>query len=301
MDPETDAPYKREDLLPLDVRSEDLGELLYSYKGRDDELVEFFVADYKIAFDKMGVFQRPKKGEMLGGFRQKLKDEVERGLMNIETENRGFFEVPAVVAKVDNKVEEAMVTRLYKEVVNFDDKITPEQLSEFWADHESEYHVEESRMGQMVICQSRAKADNARKALMDGKTWKQVLVKFGSDATNKSKGGKTEAIFAVSKSALVEPLFALEKGGISQPYLIGDGRYGVVQLDTIIAPHNYELSEVSEAIGGRIRQKRQEAAFKVLLGQWTEEFGVKIISENLAGLKSWEEVTAAPDNLVPIN
>jgi len=89
---------------------------------------------------------------MLGGFRQKLTDEVERGLMNIEAEAQGFFEDPEVLRKVKMKVEEAMVTRLYKEVVTFDDKITPEQLDEYWAEHETDYHVAESRSGHVVVC-----------------------------------------------------------------------------------------------------------------------------------------------------
>ena len=301
MDPATDQPYKREDLKPLDVRSEDLGELLYSYKGREGKMVEYTVGAYKISFDKMGVFQRPKKGDMLGGFRQKLIDEVERGLLNLEAENRGYFEHPEVLTKVNLKVEEAMVTRLYKEVVTFDDKITPEELDEFWAEHKSDYLVEEGRSGHLVICLNRQKADNARKAIMSGKTWAEVLVKFGSDQSNKSKGGKTENIYQVSQSPIVAPLFALEKGEISQPFAVGTDRFAIVQLDNIVLAHEYELHEVSEAIGARIRQGRQETAFLELLGQWREEFGVEIHTESLAGLQSWEEVTAGPDNLVPIN
>ncbi len=301
MDPVTNKPYTRDQLKPLDVRSEHLGDILYSYKGRDGNLIEYTVADYKNTFDSMGVFQRPKRSDMLGGFRQKLTDEVERGLMNLEAENRGYFEKPEVVAKVDLKVEEAMVTRLYKEVVTFDDKISPEELEAFWADHKTDYHVEESRSGHLVVCLNRQKADAARKAIMDGKTWAEVLVKFGSDATNKSKGGKTDKIFAVSKSPIVEPLFNLEVGGISQPFPVGSDRFAVVQLENIIAAHDYEMHEVSEAIGGRIRKVRQEDAFVALLDQWGEEFGVVINSENLAGLKSWDVLTAPDDTLVPIN
>ncbi len=301
MDPATNEPYKRADLEPLDVRSEHLGDVLYSYRNGEGKLVEYSVSDYKSSFDNMGVFQRPKKGDMLGGFRQKLTDEVERGLLNIEAEDRGYFEKPAVMAKVKLKVEEAMVTRLYKEIVTIDDNITPEQLEEFWADHSTEYHVAESRVGHIVICQNRKKADNARKAIMDGKTWKEVLVKFGTDPTNKSKGGKTEPVYASSKSPVVEPLFSMEKGGVSQPFPVSDTQFAVIQLDQVILAHNYAMNEVSEAIGGRIRQARREEAFQVLLSQWNDEFGVEINSENLVPLKSWEELTAPDENLVPIN
>lgn len=301
MDPATDQPYKREDLPPLDVKSKYLGEILYSYIGKEGKLKEFSVADYKQAFDNMGVFQRPKKSDMLGGFRQKLTDEVERGLMNLETQNRGYFEHPDVLAKVKLKAEEAMVTRLYNDVVTFDDKITPEQLDAYWAEHESDYQIEESRSGDLVICLNREKADNARKAIIEGKKWETILVKFGSDAANKATGGKTPEIFAASNSFITEPIFSLEVGETSQPFPIDESRFGVVKLNQVTPPHNYELHEVNEAIGGIMRKQRQEDAFKNLLAQWTEEFGVQINSENLAGLKSWEELTAPDDSLVPIN
>lgn len=301
MDPATNEPYKRADLKPLDVRSEHLSEILYSYTNGDGEIIEYSVADYKITFDKMGVFQRPKRGDMLGGFRQKLIDEVERGLMNIEAEQRGYFERPDVMAKVNLKVEEAMVTRLYKEVVTFDDKVTADQLTEFWAEHSTEYHVEESRNGHVVICKSRESADKAHKAIMDGKTWKEVLVKFGTDATNKSKGGKTDQIFAISQSPVVEPMFAMNIGDISQPFPVGQDRHAVLQLDNIVPAHDYAMADVSEAIGSRIRQGRQEIAFKELLAQWSDEYGVKIYDENLGALQSWAEMTTPDETLVPIN
>lgn len=301
MDPATDQPYKREDLIPLDVSTEDLGEVLYSYTSKNDKLLEYTVADYKIIFDEMSVFQRPQKTAMLGGLRQKIIDEVERGLMNLETENRGYFENPLVLAKVEHKVEEIMVTRLYSEVVTFDDRITPEQLQEFWADHKSDYHVEESRSGHLVVCKDRENADLARKALMDGETWKKVLVKYGTDAQNKSQGGKTGQVFAKSKSPLVGAFFGLEMNDFSQPFHVGSDRYAVIQLEKIIAEHDYEMGEVSEALGGRMHKARQEAAFRLLLDEWKAEFGLEIFNKNLAGLKSWEELTARPDNITPIN
>jgi len=65
----------------------------------------------------------------------------------------------------------------------------------------------------------------------------------------------------------------------------------------------YEMHEVTEALGGRIRNNRREAAFVSTLDEWREEIGVEIFEENLAELKSWNELTEVivPDNLVPRN
>ncbi len=287
----------------LEVRTEDLGLIFYSYKGKDGQPVESTVADYKIHFDKMGVFQRPKKEEMLGGLRRKIEDEIERGMMNIEAEKRGYFERADVVAIVDKKIEEIMVTRLYKEAVAYDEKITPEQLAEFWAEHQDEYISPETRAGHLVICLNREKADEAYKAIIDGVSWRKILVDFGTDPNNKQRGGKTDYLGINSPSPLAAKFFALEVGGVSQPFTVNEGNFAVVQLDFIKPSKAYELYEVSEAIGGRMRSKRQEAAFVKILEEWKDEIGVEIFTEKLAELKSWKELTEVkvPDNLVPRN
>lgn len=303
MDPVTNEPLKNEDLIDMEVPTEALGEVLLSYRGGEGEQIEMTVAEYQEHFNNMSIFQRPKKGDMLGGFRNKLKDEMSRGMIAVETRERGFLEDPEVVAKVDLKVEEILVTQLYKEVVTFDDKVTSDQLEAFWVDHKDDYYMQETRSGHLVICKNREDADKAREAAMEGTVWRSILVKYGTDMENKKAGGNTGQVPLSHSSPIAEPLFGLEQHGVSQPFPVGNGKYAVVQLDAIVPAHSYELSEVSEAIGGRIRKDRQEAAFKVMLGQWTEELGVTINTENLASLKSWEELTTVvkPDNLVPRN
>ena len=304
MDPETNEPFKREQLKNLELSTENLSMVFYSYTGKDGESVESTVADYKTHFDKMSIFQRPKKEEMLGGLRRKIEDEIERGIMNIEAEKRGYFERPDIVAKVDKKIEEIMVTRLYKEAVAYDDVVTPEQLDAFWAEFESDYFSPETRNGRLVICLNRAKADEAFAAATNGEAWRKILVDFGSDPGNKQRGGKTEFVAADSPTAMAAPFFSLENSGdISQPFAVDQGRYALVMLESIKPAKQYKLHEVSEAIGGRIKNERQEAAFVSTLAQWESEIGVEIFTEKLADLKSWEELTkvVVPDNLVPRN
>ncbi len=289
MDPETKKPYTKDQLEPLSLKPEDLGLLLYSFQEPGGELTEMVLGDYKTHFDKMSVFQRPKRSEMLGGFRMKLISEVERSLLAMETKRRGYYEHPTVKLKVQKKMEEMIVTNLYNDVVTFDDKISPEQFNEFWEAHKSDYKAPETRSGHLVICLSRDKADQARKAIMDGMEWSEVLTQFGNDPNNKSVGGKTGAV-AEGQSPFSGPLFSLEKNGVSQPFLLKEGYWAVVRLENINPAHDYEVNEVNEAIGQRMRNERREEAFSQLLEQWTEEFGVEIFSENLSGLKSWREL-----------
>ncbi len=304
MDPATNQPYERDKLKPLDIPASEMGEVLFSYRDDEGGLVETTVATYKEKFDQMNTFQRPKKDEMLGNLRLKIMDQVGKSLMNIEARKRGFFEDPDVVQKVDLKIEEMIVNRLFSEVVTFDDNVSMEQLQAFWDDHSDEYKVPEMRSGHLVVCKDREAADRAHDALSGGTAWRQVLAKYDTDPTNKKQGGMTGSLRADSKSPAAGPLFALEDvGALTEPFPFR-GKWAVAQLDAVTPPKAYELAEVTEAIGGRIKKGRQEESFRALLEKWTQEFGVEIHSENLAGLKSWEELTSAaptPEHVVPRN
>lgn len=302
MDPETQQPYSREKLKPLDVKAADLGLVLFSYRDENGGLVETTVGEYKETFDQMNVFQRPKKDELLGNLRIKVIDEVGKGLMNLEARKRGFHDDPAVVEKVEMKLEELYINRLYQEVVVFDDKVTPEQLDAFWQEHKDEYKMPESRSGHMVICEDKEAAQRARAALERGTSWREVIAKFDVDPANKKQGGMTGALRADGRSLAAQVLFRLENiGDLSEPFAHKGGKMAVAQLEAINPPKTYELSEVTEAVGGRIKKARQEEAFRKVLEEWTQEFGVQIHSENLAGLKSWQELKTpvVPENLVP--
>ena len=62
---------------------------------------------------------------------------------------------------------------------------------------------------------------------------------------------------------------------------MADGRYGVVQLDSVTPARPRELVEVSEDVGKRIREIRKEEAFQAMLDKWKEEIPVTIHEENL--------------------
>ncbi|PID81117.1 hypothetical protein CSA17_05470 [bacterium DOLJORAL78_65_58] len=302
MDPATNKPYTRDQLKPLDVSTGDYGEVLLSYRNADGNLVEITIGDYKDTFDSMNAFQRPRKDEMLGTLRMKVIDEVGKALFNIEARKRGFQEDPMVLKQVDMKLEESLVGRLYQEVVQYDETVTGEELEAFWAEHKDEYKMPESRNGRVVICQDQATAEKAHAALVDGTSWRELLARYGSDAENKKQAGQTGTLRQSDRHPARDTLFSLETiGQISEPFAYSGGRWAVLQLSVITPPRDYEMADVSEALGGRIKKARQDEAFAKLLEEWKTEFGVQVHGEKLADLKSWKELTQqpTPKNLVP--
>jgi len=291
LDPDTQKPIPRGDLKPLDIPVQDMDKFLLQYR-QGGELVTLTVGDYKVRFDQMNTFQRPKRSELLGGLRMKLTQEVDKLLVIEEAKARGYFEDPRVTEKVGLRLEEMMASKLHSDVVQYDTYVSPDDLEEFWAEHKQEYVVPEGRNGLVVVCADREQADRAREAAQTGTGWTEILEQYGSDENNKQKGGQFEMVYANGSGALKDALFSLEKvDDVSQPTLVND-KWIVAKLTTIEPSYQKQLDEVRNELGQRIKMRRQDEALVKLLADWREQFGVSIDEGNLARLRSWEELTA---------
>jgi hypothetical protein len=299
----TQEPRTQDELQPLNIATEDMDMLFYSYRDLDGVTKEFTLLDYKIHFDKMSVFQRPKDTDMLGGLRNKIEGELGKIVINFEAEDSGFFEDPEVVGKVDLKVEEMIVNMLYGDVVQIEDRVTSKEMEEFWAEHSHEYVAQENRSGRLVICQDSQQAAEAHAAASGGMEWKDLLVAFGIDRENKSRSGKLLGVMEKSADPISVTLFSIQLDELSEPFALGDGRYGIVRLDFVNPEKAMEMTEVTEAVGQRMREIRKEEVFQAKMAKWRGEIPITVNEENLAKVASWEELTTVeiPENVVPRN
>jgi hypothetical protein len=300
--PGTQTPIPQEELAPLDIAVEDLDMPFYSFMTPDG-IEESTLGDYKAIYDRMSVFQRPKRSELMGGMGGKITAELDRSIFYLQAKDMGLLEDPVVVDKVDIKIEEMMLNKLYAEAVVFDETVTPEQVDEYWAEHGDDFYAQESRDGRLVVCLNPVQAEKARAAALEGTPWSDILLQFGSNRDNKAKSGRLEEIHLSEGSPVAEALFALDVDQVSQPFAMADGKTGVVMLEAVTPGRPAELSEVREMIGQNIRAKRKEAAFEALLDEWKADLEIVLHEENLDKVASWEELTAVeiPENVVPRN
>ncbi len=301
--PGTKDAVRREDLAPLDIATVDREMPFYGYVKSDGTERQFSLGDYKSKFDNMSVFQRPKSTQMLGGLRSKITESVDKIFVDLAARDLGYYENEGVLLRVGVKIEEMMVNRLFSDFVRDDSQITADELNEFWAAHDVDYYQPESRNGRLVICVNEAAGRGAHEDLIAGATWRDILVKFGTDKDNKSRSGKIEGVRAEASGALGAAMFQLEVGNVSDPFALDDGTFAVVKLEGIKEPYQPELKGLAEDIGRRMKQMREEETFQALLSKWKSDLVIETYPENLAGMKSWAELTTppVPENLVPRN
>jgi hypothetical protein len=286
----TQQPTPREELAPLALDPEDYDRLLVSYESNDG-VVEITLGDYKATFDKMNVFQRPKRSDMLGGVRNRLLSDLDKQIMTQEAVRRGYRDDPRVQKLVMNQVYEMMVTKLHADVVEVDEDVTEAQVREFWAEHAEDYFLPEGRHGRMVVCADARQAELATKELRSGHPFAKVLEKYGTNPKNKRQGGVFEPIRLNSQSAFRRALFDTPVGEITEPVPLQQG-FIIAVVDSVAPPYQPTLEEKYQEIAKRIVLQRKDDYLNSLLDTWRQEYGVTIHEEALAAVDSWEELTA---------
>jgi parvulin-like peptidyl-prolyl isomerase len=292
IDPSTDKPTPREQLKPLNIPLGDYDKFLYQVR-REDKLETWTVGDYKQFYDKLNVFERSKRSELMGGLRGKLIQVVEEQLLIEEARERGFLDDPRVDAYVNEKRERMLVTRLHDQVVPADMEVQPEELASYWRDNRARLDLPEQRYGKIILCASEQIAQQVRIEAAAGKPWDELLKLYSSDQTNKQNRGNYGPVLANAVGSHVKPIFAVARGDLSAVFKF-DRSWAVARVDSIGAPRARELDEVAGEVGEILKQRHQEEKMLQMLAEWRQQFPVKIHARRLDKARSWEQLTALP-------
>lgn len=290
--PNTQEPVKREDLVPLELDPRDFDMDFYGYTVKGEPR-KYTLGDFKAAYDRMSVFERPKWADMLGGVRSKITDEIDRALFNFDSEERGLHTDPEVVAKVNEKVEELLINRLFEDSVHADKHVSPAALDSAWALTKDKYIFPEMRSGKRMILADQAAADRAHAALVAGEYWRAVRTAHGVAGDDQTPNNRIEYLRSNATGPERDAMFGLQMGAFSRPFALEDGSYEIVLLEKIDPARNPALAEVAEQVGKNIQNKREEMAFRVALDAWKKQIPIVVNEDKLAKTRSWKELNDA--------
>lgn len=303
IDPKTNKPTPREDLLPLNVPTEQLDEVLFSYELSTGPVV-FSVGDFKARFDEMNVFDRAKKIELLGSLRTKIEDEAEKAILLDEARTRGFMDDPRTVAAAYRQIEEMLVEKVHTDQIVAETYVSPEELESFWQEHAKEYEVPEVRNGHIVVCKDQHTAQQAREMLVsradERNIWKQANKMFGSIPKLEREFGRLHEVRADAKDVPAKDLFfSLPLNQLSEPTQVPEG-WAVVLCTEIVPPSKTELKDVTESVGQRIRAIRKDKVLTTMLEKWRTEFKVDVDTKVLAAMPSLADLAQPAEGLQPV-
>jgi parvulin-like peptidyl-prolyl isomerase len=170
---------------------------------------------------------------------------------------------------------DALSNKLRDKVTKGRDKVSNEQIEEYYNKNKARFAQPERRDLRIVLTKTKAKADEAKAALASGQSFKAVAKKFSIDQASKTRGG---VLLAVAKGqqekALDTAVFAAEKGKLEGPVKTQFGYY-VFKVQKITKASQQTLSQarttIKQLLASQNQQKALESFVKDFSKKWKDK------------------------------
>jgi foldase protein PrsA len=162
--------------------------------------------------------------------------------------------------------------KLTQKVTNDAKKVSDQDVEEYYEKNEKRFAQPERRDLLVVLTKTEAQADQAKKALEDGQSWKQVVKQYSIDEASKAQGGKQPAVTqGQQEKELDEAIFAARKGELEGPVKTQFG-WEVFEVEKITPASQQTLEESKETIRNLLRSQGQQKALDDFIKDFRENY-----------------------------
>jgi foldase protein PrsA len=162
--------------------------------------------------------------------------------------------------------------KLTQKVTEDATKITDEDVQEYYEKNKRRFAQPERRDLRVVLTKTEAKADQARGALQDGDSWKQVVNQYSIDEASKAQAGLLPAVAKGQQDkALDDAVFSAKKGELEGPVKTQFGWY-VFEVEKISPASQQSLEESKDTIKNLLRSERQQKALDEFVKDFREDY-----------------------------
>jgi len=206
---------------------------------------------------------------------------------------------------------EQLSVKLRDKIIKGKDQVSPQQIQAYYNRNKQRFAQPERRDLRVILARDEERANQARRALEGGASFKSVANRFSIDDASKANGG---VLAAVGKgSGQLEPsveraVFAAERGELTGPVKSQFGSY-VFQVQKITPPSQQTLQQATPTIRGIVSQENQQKALddfiKEYQTEWREKttcqegFTIADVCENGPTTDTTSTGAAAPPGAVP--
>jgi foldase protein PrsA len=170
---------------------------------------------------------------------------------------------------------DALSNRLREKVTKGKDRVTNDQIQEYYDKNKSRFAQPERRDLRIVLTKSQSRAQAAKRAIESGQSFKTVARRYSIDQASKSRGG---VLLAVAKGqqekALDDAVFKARKGQLVGPVKTQFGYY-VFKVQKITKASQQSLRQARDTIrqllASQNQQKALEAFVKDFRNKWKDK------------------------------
>ncbi len=217
----------------------------------EDRDVEVSDAEVKKSFDQQKKQAFPKEAD----YKKFLKDSG----MN---EDDILFRV-----KLDQ-----LQTKLTQKVSKDKVKITNADIDAYYAKNKKRFAQPQRRDLNVVLTKTKAKADQAKADLEDGKSFKAVSKEFSIDQASKAQGGKLPDLAKGKQDpALDKAAFGAKKGALTGPVKTQFGYY-VFEVTDVKGASQQTLAQARDTIRNLLRSQREQKALDSFVKDFRKKY-----------------------------
>ena len=155
------------------------------------------------------------------------------------------------------------------------DQVSDAQIADYYNKNKQRFAQPERRDLRIVLTKDKAKAEQARKALESGQSFKSVAKKYSIDQASKAQGGKLPAVAkGQQEKALDNAIFAAKKGKLVGPVKTQFGYY-VFDVTKITPASQQTLDQAKTTIKQTLASQNQQKAIDTFVKSFRKRWKAK--------------------------
>jgi foldase protein PrsA len=162
--------------------------------------------------------------------------------------------------------------KLTEKVTDDAKKVSEADIQTYYEKNKKRFAQPERRDLRVVLTKTEAKAEQARRALRSGQSFKQVVKQYSIDEASKSQNGLLPAVSeGQQEKAFDEAIFEAEKGKIEGPVKTQFGWY-VFEVEKVTKASQQTLEQSKDTIRNLLRSQREQKALDQFIKSFREDY-----------------------------
>jgi foldase protein PrsA len=162
--------------------------------------------------------------------------------------------------------------KLTKKVTDEAKTVSASDVEEYYDKNQKRFAQPERRDLRVVLTKTEAKAAQAKQALENGDSWKQVVNEYSIDEASKAQGGKMAAVAKGQQDkAFEDAVFEAQKGELEGPVKTQFGWY-VFEVEKVLPASQQSLEQARDTIKNLLRSERQQKALDAFIKDFREQY-----------------------------
>jgi len=248
------------------------GQCQQEYNGLRDQVLEFLIRgnwiEQETAKQNLKVSDKDVQKQIDAAVKQAFKNQADFQKFLVRS---GLTQADVFYQQRNQLLQQ----KLTEKVTKAEGKVTDAQIQAYYDKNKSKFATPERRDLRIVLTKDKAKADQARKALDSGQSWKTVTSKYSIDQASKAQGGKLSGVAkGQQEKALDDAIFKADKGKLVGPVKTQFGYY-ILEVGNVTDAKQQSLEQSKASIKQILTSDNQRKALdkfgKDYRKRWREE------------------------------